>query len=425
MLDYRRLSELDNKDRSRRVTRDASLEEVQDDVHDILESVRTDGDTALRELSQELDDVRVEKFDITDQAAEAAKGLDSEVERAIDAAAERIRSFHQKQVQEDWMESTDGVVLGRRFRPIDRIGAYVPGGTAAYPSTALMTVIPAKVAGVDEVVVVTPPAAEQNEVTLAAIHKAGADEIYRIGGAQAIGALAYGTESVDSVKKIVGPGNRWVAGAKAEVQGDVEIDMIAGPSEVLVLSDETSPPEYVASELLAQGEHDPHSSVAAVTTNDDHAQKILQATENQLLDRNRKDIIEQALENEASGVFVADSLAGAVEFTEEYAAEHLVVMTEDPREVSARIDNAGSIFLGQYSPVAAGDYASGTNHVLPTSQKAKVIGGLSVDTFVRAVTIQHLTEGSLLEIAEPIITLAEAEGLEAHAASVKQRIDEE
>jgi len=425
MEKFRQLSDLSRKQRSDIITRDAGLDAVQEDVREILDSVKRDGDTALERLCKELDGVEIKKFDITEEAAEAATQLHPEVEAAIDTAAERIRSFHKKQVRDDWTESIDGVALGRRFRPIERVGAYVPGGTAAYPSTALMTVIPAKVAGVDQVAVVTPPAAEQNQITLAAIHKSGADEVYRIGGAQAIGALTYGTHSVDPVTKIVGPGNRWVTAAKAEVQGEVAIDMIAGPSEVLVLSDETAAPEYVASELLAQGEHDHHSSVAAVTISEDHARRILQAVEKQLPDRDRREIIEEALKNKASGVFVADSLSDAVDFAEEYAAEHLVIMTRDPQSVSERIDSAGSIFLGQYSPVAAGDYASGTNHVLPTSQKAKLIGGLSVDTFVRAVTVQHLSEESLLDLAQPIIKLAEIEGFEAHAESVKRRVKEE
>ncbi|MFB6297821.1 MAG: histidinol dehydrogenase, partial [Salinirussus sp.] len=307
--------------------------------------------------------------------------------------------------------------------PIERVGAYVPGGSAAYPSTAIMTVVPATVAGVEDVAVVTPPAEELNRVTLAAIHLAGADEVYAAGGAQAIAALAYGTETIPAVEKVVGPGNRWVAAAKAEVRGDVAIDMIAGPTEVLVVADGTADPRLVAAELVGQSEHDPHSSAVAVSTDEGLADEVVAAIERQTPERERSDIIREALANESSGVFVADSMDDAVAFAEEYAVEHLVVMADDEEEIVGRIDSAGSVFVGEFSPVAAGDYASGTNHVLPTGRAAKTTGGLSVDSFVRSRTVQQIDESGLDSLSETVVTLAELEGLEAHAESVRTRFE--
>jgi histidinol dehydrogenase len=286
-----------------------------------------------------------------------------------------------------------------------------------------MGVIPAKVAGVEQVAVATPPAESISPATLAAIDIAGADAVYGVGGAQAVAALAYGTETVDSVQKIAGPGNRWVTAAKAEVQGDVGIDFLAGPSELLAVADSTADPELVAADLLAQAEHDPHSSVVAVTDDSDTAEAICEAVETAIPDRERSDVIETALAQDASGVFVSRSTSEAVVFAEEYAAEHLSIQAENDEAILDRIDSAGSIFLGPYTPVAAGDYATGTNHVLPTSAKAKVVGGLSVDTFLRASTVQRLDADGLRDIGDTITTLAEAEGLEAHAASVHARFD--
>jgi histidinol dehydrogenase len=286
-----------------------------------------------------------------------------------------------------------------------------------------MTVVPAKVAGVEEVAVVSPPAEEVNPVTLAALGMAGADEVYTVGGAQAVGALAYGTETIPTVEKIIGPGNRWVAAAKAAVRGSVAIDMIAGPTEVLVVADSTADPELVAAELVGQAEHDPHSSVVAVTPDDDLAAAVVDELAAQIPERDRADIIRDALENESSGVFIAGSMAEATAFVEDYAVQHLVVMTDDEWDTLEAIDSAGSVFLGEYSPVAIGDYASGTNHVLPTAGSAKITGGLSVDTFVRSRTVQHLDRDGLASLADTVETLAEFEGLEAHAESVRTRFD--
>jgi histidinol dehydrogenase len=286
-----------------------------------------------------------------------------------------------------------------------------------------MGVIPATVAGVDHVSVATPPADDLNPVTLAAIHEAGADAVYQVGGAQAIAALAYGTETVTNAQKVVGPGNKWVTAAKAVVQGDVEIDFLAGPSEVLVLADETADPDLVAADLVAQAEHDPNASVVAVTADADLADAVAEAVDAQAAGREREETIRAALDNDASGVLCARSMPEAVLFAEEYAAEHLSIVAEDDESLLDRITNAGSVFLGPYSPVAAGDYATGTNHVLPTNGGAKRYGGLSVDTFLRSSTVQRLDRDALADLSETVTTLAEAEGLEAHAESVRKRFE--
>ena len=419
----RAVADLSPADRVAFFERDAGIDAVRDDVRDILERVREEGDVALREFAREFDDCEVGNLDITDEAERAWESLDGDLKDAIETATENVRAFHERQVPEDWRDSVDGRELGRRFRPIERAGAYVPGGTAAYPSSAIMTVVPAKVAGVEHVAVATPPAEELNPATLGAIHHAGADVVYQVGGAQAIGALAYGTETVDAVQKVVGPGNAWVTAAKAEVRGAVEIDFLAGPSEVLVLCDSTADPDLVAADLLAQAEHDPNASVVAVTDDADLAEDVCEAVEAQAAEREREDVIREALDNDASGVLVARSMPEAVLFADEYAAEHLTIVAEDDEALLDRIDDAGSVFLGGYSPVAAGDYASGTNHVLPTNGGAKVHGGLSVDTFLRSSTVQRLDRDALSDVREAVTTLARAEGLEAHAESVDKRFD--
>jgi histidinol dehydrogenase len=287
-----------------------------------------------------------------------------------------------------------------------------------------MGVVPATVAGVERVAVATPPADQLNPATLGAIHHTGADVVYQVGGAQAIGALAYGTETVDAVQKVVGPGNRWVTAAKAAVRGEVEIDFLAGPSEVLVLCDGTADPDLVAADLVAQAEHDPNASVVAVTDDEALAEAVCEAVDEQAAEREREDVIREALDNDASGVLVARSMPEAVLFADEYAAEHLSIVAEDDEALLDRIANAGSVFLGGYSPVAAGDYAAGPNHVLPTNGGAKVHGGLSVDTFLRSSTVQRLDREALSSIREAVTTLANAEGLEAHAASVDERFED-
>ncbi|MFC6904067.1 histidinol dehydrogenase [Halalkalicoccus tibetensis] len=405
--------------------RDAGIEAVRSDVRGIVERVREEGDVAVREFSKEFDGVDVGNLEVTDAAERAYESIDAGTREAIETAADNVREFHERQLPTDWREEfDDGRELGRRFRPIERVGVYVPGGAAAYPSSALMGVIPATVAGVETVCVATPPADEINPVTLAAIHAAGADEVYSVGGAQAIGALAYGTESVTGVQKVVGPGNRWVTAAKAEVRGDCEIDFLAGPSEILVLADGTADPEFVASDLLAQAEHDENASVVAVATDEGVAEAIAEAVEEGATEREREGTIRAALESDASGVFTARSMSEAIALAEEYAAEHLSIQAEDDEAILDRVSSAGSVFLGPHTPVAAGDYASGTNHVLPTNGLAKLTGGLSVEHFMRASTVQRLSPEGLDSLSDTIDTLTRAEGLEAHAESVAVRLRE-
>ena len=425
-MDVRAVADLSPDARRAFFDRDAGIDAVRGDVADIVDRVREEGDAAVREFAESFDGVTVGNVDITDEAARAHAELDDADDPVLEAvreAADNVQTFHEKQRPTDWRETVDGRALGRRFRPIDRAGVYVPGGAAAYPSSALMGVIPAVVAGVDHVAVTTPPADEPNPVTLAAIHEAGADAVYQVGGAQAIAALAYGTETVTTAQKIVGPGNKWVTAAKAIVQGDAEIDFLAGPSEVLVLADGTADPAFVAAELVAQAEHDPNASVVAVTDDADLAEAVAAAVETQTAARDREETIRAALDNEASGVLRARSMSEAVLFAEEYAAEHLSIVAADDEALLDRITNAGSVFLGPHSPVAAGDYAAGPNHVLPTNGGAKRYGGLSVDTFLRSSTVQRLDRDALADLSETITTLAEAEGLEAHAESVRRRFE--
>jgi len=425
-MDVRTVADLSPAERRAFFERDAGVEGVREDVREIVERVREEGDVAVREFAEEFDGVAVGNVDVTDDAARAHDELadaDDPVLDAVREAAANVRAFHERQRPEDWRDDFGGRELGRRFRPLDRAGVYVPGGAAAYPSSALMGIIPAVVAGVDHVAVATPPAEELNPVTLAAIHEAGADAVYQVGGAQAIGALAYGTETVTRVQKVVGPGNKWVTAAKSTVQGDVEIDFLAGPSEVLVLADETADPDLVAADLVAQAEHDPNASVVAVTDDADLAEAVAAAVDAQAAEREREETIRAALDNEASGVLHARSMPEAVLFAEEYAAEHLSIVADDDEALLDRITNAGSVFLGPHSPVAAGDYAAGTNHVLPTNGGAKRYGGLSVDTFLRSSTVQRLDRDALDDLSETITSLAEAEGLEAHAESVRKRFE--
>jgi len=420
-MSYRVVADLSPDERQAFFERDAGIDAARSDTTEIIGRVRQEGDVALRQLAAEFDDVEIGNLDVTDLAERAHEEVDDEILSAIQTAADNIRAFHERQVPADWRETFGDRELGRRYRPLERVGVYAPGGTAAYPSSVLMGVIPAKIAGVEHIAVATPPADPINPVTLAAAYEAGADVIYAVGGAQAVAALAYGTETVSSVDKIVGPGNKWVTAAKAEVRGDCEIDFLAGPSELLVVCDETADPTFVASDLIAQAEHDPNSSVVAVTDSESTAKAISEAVDNQLAGRERRETIEKALTNDSSGVLLARSMSEAVLFAEEYAAEHLSIQADDDEALLDRIDSAGSVFLGPYTPVAAGDYASGTNHVLPTNGGAKRFGGLSVDAFLRSTTVQRLDEASLNGLAETITTLAEAEGLEGHAESVRRR----
>ncbi|PSP99688.1 histidinol dehydrogenase [Halobacteriales archaeon QS_4_70_19] len=424
-MNVRRLPELSPEERTALFDRDAGVADARDAARDIVDRVRTEGDVAVREFTEEFDGVTVGNLAVTDECERACERLDEDLRDAIEAAADNIAAFHERSAPEDWRTDIDGRELGRRYRPLDRVGVYAPGGTAAYPSSVLMGVVPATVAGVEHVALCTPPAEELPDATLAAAHVAGADAVYQVGGAQAVAALAYGTETVDAVDKVVGPGNAYVTAAKAEVRGDVEVDFLAGPSEVCVLADGGADPGLVAAELIAQAEHDPNTSVVAVTDDEALAESVAAAVDEQVPERERTDTIEAALDNDASGVLLARSMSEAVLFTEEYAAEHLVVMAEDDEALLNRIDSAGSVFLGEFSPVAAGDYASGPNHVLPTGGAARRFGGLSVDHFLRSTTVQRLDEDALGDLRGTITTLAGAEGLEAHAASVEKRFENE
>jgi histidinol dehydrogenase len=421
----RAVANLSPEDRAGVFERDAGVDDARADAREIVDRVREEGDVALRELAEELDDVTVGTLDVTDEAERAYDRLDADVRRHVERAATNVREFHEAQLPDDWTREFDGRELGRRFRALERVGAYVPGGAADYPSSAIMTVVPADVAGVEHVAACTPPAEDLPDATLAALHVAGADRVYQVGGAQAVAALAYGTETVDRVQTIVGPGNRWVTAAKAEVRGDVEIDFLAGPSEILVLADETAEPRFVAADVVAQAEHDPDAAVACVTDSEAVAEAVCEEIDARASEREREDVIREALDNEASGVFLARSMPEAVLFASEYAAEHLSIQAEDDEELLERVDAAGSVFLGPYSPVAAGDYASGPNHVLPTGGTARQFGGLSVDTFLRSVTVQRLDREALADLSETVTTLAETEGLEAHAASIRARFEDE
>lgn len=422
-MEPRRLASLTAEERAALVDRDPGLAEVREDVAAIVARVRESGDEALRAYAREFDDVSVDAIDVTDQVADAADRVDSSVRDAVEHAATNIRAFHERQRPADWRERHDGREVGRRYNPVASAGVYVPGGTAAYPSSALMGIIPARVAGVETVAVATPPADELHPATAAAIEVADADRVYAMGGAQAIAALAYGTETVDPVATVVGPGNRWVTAAKALVRGDVGIDFLAGPSEVLVLADDTADPELVAAELVTQAEHDPDASVVAVTADAELAAKIVEAVDTQAAGQPRESIIRPVLESDASAVLVAESMADAATFAEAYAPEHLAIMAADDEALLEAVPSAGSAFLGSMTPVAAGDYATGPNHVLPTGGQARLVGGLSVDTFLRSTTVQRLDRAALAELRDTVTTLARTEGLEAHARSVERRFE--
>jgi histidinol dehydrogenase len=423
-MNVREIPDLGPDERRRLFARGSGLEDIEADVRDIVDRVREEGDAALREFSSEFDGVEVGNVEVTSEAARAHDRIDDDLRDAIQRAADNVREFHEEQLPDDWLHDFGGGrELGRRFQPLDRVGVYAPGGRASYPSSAIMGVVPATVAGVDEVAVATPPAEEMDDATLAAIYEAGADTVYSVGGAQAVAALAYGTETVDPVQKVVGPGNNWVTAAKAHVQGDVAIDMLAGPSEVLVICDDTADPELVAADVVAQAEHDPDAVVCAVTPDRDTAEAVAEAVDRQAGERERAETVRSALDNDASGVFLARSISEAILFSNEFAPEHLSIQAADEDAIHPRIENAGSVFLGPYTPVAAGDYASGTNHVLPTGGAAHVSSGLSVDTFLTSTTVQRLSESALGDLAETITTLAEAEGLEGHAESVRKRTE--
>ncbi len=412
----------------RRSMEDVSSEH--DYVRGIVRDVRERGDAAvvegLRGLGEEIASGRLEV--LPEEISAACRRVDGRVVEALRVAARNITRFHRAQREREmWsVEVAEGILAGRITRPMDRVGCYVPGGRAAYPSTTLMTVIPARVAGVREIVAVTPAGREGDipDVTLAALDIAGCDRVFRAGGPWGIAALAYGTETIPKVDKIVGPGNRYVTAAKMIVYGEVDIDSPAGPSESLILADDTGDPEVLALDFLSQTEHDPDSAAILVTTSQDLAARVCAWIVERAASLPRKEIIERSVAAH-SHVLVARDLDQAVEFANEYAPEHLQIITRDPFIVLNRIRHAGSIFLGPYSPVPAGDYASGTNHVLPTGRTARMFSGLSVDDFIKKPTFQYLSREGLEGLKQTIVTLAEAEGLPIHARAVEARFRKE
>lgn len=401
------------------------ISQVSNSISEILFNVKTNGDDALKEYTEKFDKVSLDDFKVSnDEIKEAYNNLDNDLIDSIKKAKDNISKFHQSQLPSDWSQDVnDGIIAGQIIRPIPSVGCYIPGGRAAYPSTILMTVIPAKIAGVEKIVCCTPPQKDGKILAaiLVAADIAGADEIYKIGGAQAIAALAYGTESIPKVNKIVGPGNIFVTGAKQQVYGDVDIEFPAGPSEVLVLADDTANPELIAYDLLAQSEHDPNAPCILVSSSEDVAHKVYDIVEENIEKMERRDIIRESLGKYGKIVITKDDNE-AIELTNEYAAEHLIIMTHNPRETLKDINNAGSIFLGQLTPVAAGDYGAGTNHVLPTAGGAKMYSGLSTESFLKKPTVLELNETGLDNLRDVVIPLAEYEGLYAHAESFKKRL---
>lgn len=399
-------------------------------VADILANVKEKGDEALFSYTKEFDKVEVtpETIRVTEEEIEEAyKAVDASLLEVIRKALVNIRSYHEKQRQNSWFTSTEnGTMLGQKVTPLNRVGVYVPGGKAVYPSSVLMNIVPAKVAGVPHIVMTTPPGKDGkvNPSTLVAAKEAGADEIYKVGGAQAIGALAYGTASIPKVDKIVGPGNIFVALAKKAVYGHVSIDSIAGPSEILVLADETANAHYVAADLLSQAEHDEMASAILITTSTELAQNVEKEIEGYLKVLSRKEIIEKSLEN-FGYILIAEDMDEAIEASNEIASEHMEIVTKNAFEVMMKVRNAGAIFIGEYSSEPLGDYFAGPNHVLPTNGTAKFFSALSVDDFIKKSSIVYYSRSALQEIHKDIIQFASSEQLTAHANSIAVRFEEE
>lgn len=393
-------------------------------VTEILNNVKQNGDDAVREYTLKFDGHMPSKFEISREEIDSSPDkCDRDFILALYKAADNIRDFHARQKQQSWLEpKQNGVILGQRIRGLKRVGVYVPGGTAAYPSSVLMNVIPAKIVGVKEIVMVTPPQKDgtANPDILAAAKIAGVDRVFLMGGAQAVAALAYGTQSVPKVDKIVGPGNIFVATAKKLLYGTVDIDMIAGPSEILIVADKSANPKFLAADLMSQAEHDKMASAILLTTSEETANETAKELSRQMQTLERRDIIEQSL-NDFGAIIVCKDISEAVDFANELAPEHLELAVENPMEYIGRVDNAGSVFLGHYSPEPLGDYFAGPNHVLPTSGTARFFSPLSVDSFIKKSSFIYYTEPALSEAKDDIIKLAETEGLTAHANSIKVR----
>ena len=400
-----------------------------DRVNDIISNVRNNKDAAIFDYTKRFDgaDIGASNIRVTkEEIEEAYTKVDPELIDVIRKALVNIREYHEKQRQYSWFDSKpNGTMLGQKVTPLASTGVYVPGGKAVYPSSVLMNVIPAKVAGVSKIVMVTPPGKDGkvNPNTLVAANEAGADEIYKAGGAQAIAALAFGTESIPKVDKIVGPGNIYVALAKKAVYGYVSIDSIAGPSEILVLADESANPRYVAADLLSQAEHDELASAILVTTSRELAEAVSVEVDKFIAELSRKEIMTKSIENYGY-ILVADSMQDAIDAANEIASEHLEIMTKNPFEVMTKIQNAGAIFIGEYSSEPLGDYFAGPNHILPTNGTAKFFGPLSVDDFVKKSSIIYYSREALEPIHKDIIKFATSEQLTAHANSIKVRFEE-
>ncbi|MGN1166764.1 MAG: histidinol dehydrogenase [Lachnospiraceae bacterium] len=399
-------------------------------VNEILNEVKLRKDEAVFEYTEKFDHAQINETNIrvTDEEIEEAyKLVDPALVEVIRKALHNIRTYHEKQKQYSWFDSKpDGTMLGQKVTALQRVGVYVPGGKAAYPSSVLMNIVPAKVAGVEEIIMVTPPGRDGKvtPTTLVAAHEAGADTVYKVGGAQAIGALAYGTESIPKVDKIVGPGNIYVALAKRAVYGHVSIDAIAGPSEILVIADETANPRYVAADLLSQAEHDELASAILVTTCGKLAEEVSAEVDKFVEELSRGEIIRKSLDNYGY-ILVADTMEDAIATANEIASEHLEIQTKNPYDVMTKIRNAGAIFIGEYSSEPLGDYFAGPNHVLPTNGTAKFFSPLSVDDFIKKSSIIAFSRDALKEIHQDIEHFAEAEHLTAHANSIKVRFEKE
>ena len=394
----------------------------------IIENVKAKGDTALIEYCKQFDKAELSSLEVTTEEIEEAFSLvEPRFLDVLEKAAKNITDFHQKQVRTSFIiNDREGVVIGQKITPIEKVGLYVPGGTAAYPSTVLMDSIPAKIAGCKEICITTPPMAngKVNPVILAAAKIAGVDRVFKVGGAQAIAALAYGTQAVPKVDKIVGPGNAFVAEAKRQVFGKVSIDMIAGPSEILVIADNKSNPRFVAADLLSQAEHDKMASAVLVTDSMELAEKVSLEIEHQLAQLPRQEIARASIDNNGK-IIVADSITDVIAVANEIAPEHLELMCDNPFDYLDKITNAGSIFMGRYCPEALGDYFAGPNHTLPTSGTARFSSPLSVDDFVKKSQYTYYTQDALRKVAEDIAYFAEKEGLSAHAKSATIRFEGE
>ncbi|WP_068676228.1 histidinol dehydrogenase [Oceanobacillus sp. Castelsardo] len=401
-------------------------EQLDQSVLEIIKQVRKDKDVALFRYTEQFDNVKLENLLVSEtEFKEAREKVDTQFIKAIQEAKQNIHTFHEAQKERSWfMESENGIVLGQKVTPLEKVGVYIPGGKAAYPSSILMNVIPAQIAGVEKIVITTPPQknGKINPYVLVTAEEVGVTNIYKIGGAQAVAALAYGTETIEKVDKIVGPGNAFVARAKKWVYGDVAIDMIAGPSEICVVADETAPANYVAADLLSQAEHDESASAICVTTNKELAKEIKIEVEKQLEKLDRKAIAEESIEQNGR-IIIANDEEDAFRVVNEIAPEHLQLMIQNPTEKVNKVKHAGAIFLGNYSPEPLGDYFAGPNHTLPTSGTARFASPLGVNDFVKKSSIIHYSQDALLEATNKIAKIANVEGLTAHANSITIRKD--